>query len=175
MAGVVATVPPTEAREIIATCRAAWGRAHAHAHASQSEGGEVDESALTIYIASCEKLEELGYSVEERSTELEIMLLEDGSPYDGDALVSPADFLNPGAVPLNELAVVMDVRPVREEKVCGALVQHKPAIPAYHKRPFARIAAQQTNGREPRQTESAIAFLTRFKSGWEVPVAQRSF
>jgi hypothetical protein len=36
--------------------------------------------------------------------------------YGGDAWVSPADFLNLGAVPLNELAVVMDVRPVREEK-----------------------------------------------------------
>jgi hypothetical protein len=41
-------------------------------------------------------------------------------------MVSPADFLNLGAVPLNELAVVMDVRPVREEKVCCALVQHRP-------------------------------------------------
>jgi hypothetical protein len=65
MDGVVTTVPPTEAREIIATCRAAWGTAHA----SQSEGGEVDDSALTICIASCERLEELGYSVEERSAE----------------------------------------------------------------------------------------------------------
>jgi hypothetical protein len=27
------------------------------------------------------KLEELGYSVEERSAELEVMLVEDGSPY----------------------------------------------------------------------------------------------
>jgi hypothetical protein len=79
MPGVVATVPPTEAREVIAACRAARGTAHA----SQSEGGEVDESALTIYIVSCEKLEELGYSVEERPAELEIMLLEDDSPYDG--------------------------------------------------------------------------------------------
>jgi hypothetical protein len=122
MDGVVTAVPPTEAREIIAACRAAWGTAHA----SQSEGGEVDESALTIYIASCEKLEELGYSVEERAAELEIMLLEDGTPYDGDAMVSPAEFLGLGAVPLNELAVVMDVRPVWEEKVCCALVQHKP-------------------------------------------------
>jgi hypothetical protein len=65
----IATVPPTEAREIIATCRAAWGTVHA----SQSEGGEVDEPALTIYIASCEKLEELGYSVEGRPAELEVM------------------------------------------------------------------------------------------------------
>jgi hypothetical protein len=40
-------------------------------------GGEVDESALTIYIASCERLEELWCSVEERSAELEIMQLED--------------------------------------------------------------------------------------------------
>jgi hypothetical protein len=46
--------------------------------------------------------------------------------YDGDALVSPADFLSHGAVHLNELTVVVDVRPVREEKVCRALVQHKP-------------------------------------------------
>jgi hypothetical protein len=74
----------------------------------------VDDSALTIYVASCEKLEELGYSVEERSAELEIMLIEDDTPYDGDVMVSPADFLNLGPVPLNELAVVMDVRPVRE-------------------------------------------------------------
>jgi hypothetical protein len=51
------------------------------------------------------------------------MLLEDGTPYDGDAMVSPAEFLSLGAVPLNELTVVMDVRPVREEKVCCALVQ----------------------------------------------------
>jgi hypothetical protein len=92
MAGVVVAVPPTEAREIIATCRAAWGTAHA----SQSEGGEVDESALTIYIASCEGLEELGYYVEERPAELEIMQLEDDSPYDGDVMVSPAcRFLGP--------------------------------------------------------------------------------
>jgi hypothetical protein len=42
---------------------------------------EVDEPALTIYIASCERLEELGYSVEERPAELEIMQLEDESPY----------------------------------------------------------------------------------------------
>jgi hypothetical protein len=56
----------------------------------------VDEPALTIYIASCEKLEELGYSVEERPAELEIMLLEDGSPYDGDVLASkPCRFLEP--------------------------------------------------------------------------------
>jgi hypothetical protein len=54
----------------------------------------VDEPALTIYIASCEKLEELGYSVEERSAELEIMLMEDESPYGGDVMVTPAVFLN---------------------------------------------------------------------------------
>jgi hypothetical protein len=41
-------------------------------------------------------------------------------------VMSPADFLDLGAVPLNELAVVMDVRPVWEEKVCCALVQHRP-------------------------------------------------
>jgi hypothetical protein len=71
----------------------------------------VDESALTIYSASRERLEELGYSVEERPAELEIMLMEDESPYDGDVMVSPAAFLDLGPVPLNELAVVMDVRP----------------------------------------------------------------
>ena len=92
--GVVTTVSPTEAREIIATCRAAWGTAHA----SQSEGGGVDDSALTLYIASCERLEELGYSLEERSAELEIMLIEDDSPYDGEVMVSPAErFLEPRA------------------------------------------------------------------------------
>jgi hypothetical protein len=63
IAGAVVAVPQTEARDVIATCRAAGGAVHA----SQSEGGEVNESALTIYIASCERLEELGYSVEERS------------------------------------------------------------------------------------------------------------
>jgi hypothetical protein len=59
---------------------------------SPKQGGEVDGPALTIYMASCEKLGDLGHSVEERSAELEIMLLEDGSPYDGEVLVSPADF-----------------------------------------------------------------------------------
>ena len=39
--------------------------------------------------------------------------------------MSPAVFLDLGPVPLNELTVVMDVRPVREQKVCCALVQHK--------------------------------------------------
>ena len=71
---------PTEPREIIATCRAAssaWGTAYA----SQSEGTGVDETALVVYNASCEKLEGLGYSVEERPAELEIMLVEDGPPY----------------------------------------------------------------------------------------------
>jgi hypothetical protein len=121
IAGAALAEPQTEARDVIATCRSAWGAVHA----SQSEGGGVDEPALTIYIASCERLEELGYSVEERSAELEIMLIEDGTPYGGDVMVSPAVFLNLGPVPLNELAVVMDVRPVREQKVCCALVQHK--------------------------------------------------
>jgi hypothetical protein len=53
------------------------------------------------------------------------MQMEDDSPYDGDVMASPAVFLNLGPVPLNELAVVMDVRPVREQRVCCALVQHK--------------------------------------------------
>jgi hypothetical protein len=86
----------------------------------------VDESALTVCVASCEKLEELGYYVEERSAEVEIVLMDDESPYDGDVMVKPAAFLNLGSFPLNELSVVMDVRPVREKKVCCALVQHKP-------------------------------------------------
>jgi hypothetical protein len=121
IAGSALAEPQTGARDVIATCRSAWGTAHA----SQTDGGEVDGPALTIYIASCDKLEELGYSVEERSAELEIMLMEDGSPYDGDVMVSPAAFLNPGPVPLNDLTVVMDVRPVREQHVCCALVPHK--------------------------------------------------
>jgi hypothetical protein len=112
-AGPALAEPQPEARDVIATCRSAWGTAHA----SQSEGAEVDESALTIYIASCEQLEELGCSVEERPAELEIMLMEDEPPYDGDVMVSPAAFMNPGPVPLNELTVVMDVRPVREQHV----------------------------------------------------------
>ena len=101
-AGPALAEPQSEARDIIATCRSAWGTAHA----SQSEGAEVDESALTIYIASCEKLEELGYSVEERSAELEIMLVDDESPYDGEVMVKAAAFLDLGAIPLNELSVV---------------------------------------------------------------------
>jgi hypothetical protein len=87
----------------------------------------VDDSALTVYVASCEKLEELGYSVEERSAELEIMLIDDESPYDGESMVKAAAFLNLGAmVPLNELSVVMDVGPVREQNVCCAVARHKP-------------------------------------------------
>jgi hypothetical protein len=98
IAGAALAEPQTEARDVIATCRSAWGTVHA----SQYEGGELDAPALTIYIASCEGLEELGYSVEERSAELEIMLIEDGTPYDGDVMVSPAVFLNLGPVPLIE-------------------------------------------------------------------------
>jgi hypothetical protein len=85
----------------------------------------VDEAALAVYNASCEKLEELRYSVEERSAELEIMLVEDGPPYDGEIWVDPAAFLDLGAVCLNELTEIVDVRPVREENVCCALVLHK--------------------------------------------------
>jgi hypothetical protein len=122
IAGLALAEPQKEARDIIATCRSAWSTVSA----SQSEGAEVDESALTVCVASYEKLEELGYSVEERSADLEIMLMDDESPSDGDVVVKSAAFLNPGSVPLNELSVVMDVRPVREQKVCCALVQHKP-------------------------------------------------
>ena len=93
--------------------------------ASQSAGSEADESALTIYTVSCDKLEELGYSVEERSAELEIMLMDDEVPYDGDVQVKAAAFLNMGSTtPLNELTVVMDVSPVLEHNVCCALVPH---------------------------------------------------
>jgi hypothetical protein len=53
----------------------------------------VDDSALTIYAESCDKLEELGCSVEERSAELEIMLMDDETPYDGEVLVKAAAFL----------------------------------------------------------------------------------
>ena len=86
----------------------------------------MDETAIAICNASCKKLEELGYSVEERTTELEIMLVEDGSPYDGEIWVDPAAaFLNLGAACLNELTEIADVRPVREENACCALVPHK--------------------------------------------------
>ena len=102
IAGPALAEPQSEARDITATCRSARGTAHA----SQSGGAEADESALTVYVASCEKLEELGYSVEERSAELDIMLMEDESPYDGDVMVKAAAFLDLGApVPLNELSV----------------------------------------------------------------------
>jgi hypothetical protein len=56
------------------------------------------------------------------------MQMEADSPYDGDVLVSPAVFLDLGPVPLNELAVIMDVRPVREQKVCCAF-SYSPASP----------------------------------------------
>ena len=102
VAGPALAEPQPEARDIIATCRSAWSTVHA----SQSRGAEVDDSALTVYVASCEKLEELGYSVEGRPAELEIMLMEDESPYDGDVMVKAAAFLDLGApVPLNELSV----------------------------------------------------------------------
>jgi hypothetical protein len=88
--GPVLAEPQSEARDIIATCRSAWSTVHA----SQSGETEVDDSALTIYVASCEKLEELGYSalrsVEERSAELEIMLMDDETPYGGEVLVKAA-------------------------------------------------------------------------------------
>jgi hypothetical protein len=83
----------------------------------------------TVYAASCDKLEEeLGYSVEGRSAELEIMLVDDETPYGGEVMVKAAAFLNMGApmTPLNELAVVMGVGPVRKQNVCCAMVQHKP-------------------------------------------------
>jgi hypothetical protein len=108
VAGPALAVSQPEDRDLIATCRSAWSSVHA----SQSAGTEAGESALTIYTVSCDKLEELGYSVEERSAELEIMLMDDEVPYDGDVQVKAAAFLNMGsATPLNELAVVMDVSP----------------------------------------------------------------
>jgi hypothetical protein len=56
----------------------------------------VDETALVVYNTACDKLEELGYSVEERSAELDIVLVEDGSPYDGNFWVARAcSFLGP--------------------------------------------------------------------------------
>ena len=114
--------PQSEARDIIATCRSAWSSVHA----SQSAGSEADESALTIYTVSCDKLEELGYSVEERSAELEIQLVDDDEPYDGNVQVKGAAFLNLGSTfSLNELSVIMDVGPVLDQHVCCAIVQHK--------------------------------------------------
>jgi hypothetical protein len=41
----------------------------------------VDEAALVVYNTATDKLEELGYSVEERAAELDIMPVEDGPPY----------------------------------------------------------------------------------------------
>jgi hypothetical protein len=121
VAGPALAVPQPEVRDIIAACRSAW----IAVHASQSGETEVDDSALTIYTVSRDKLEELGYSVEERSAELEIMLMDDETPYDGEVQVRAAAFLNMGAAtPLNELAVVMDVGPVLEQNVCCALVPH---------------------------------------------------
>jgi hypothetical protein len=114
--------PQSEARDTIATCRSAWSSVHA----SQSAGTEADESALTIYTVSCDKLEELGYSVEERSAELEIQLVDDDEPYDGNVQVKGAAFLNLGSTfSLDELSVIMDVGPVLDHHVCCALVQHK--------------------------------------------------
>ena len=123
--GVIAdsalAVSHSEASDVIVACRSAWSSVHA----SQASGSAVDDSALTIYTASCDKLEELGYSVEERSAELEIMLMDDEAPYGGDVQVKAAAFLNMGATtPLNELTVVMDVSPVLGHNVCCALVPH---------------------------------------------------
>jgi hypothetical protein len=67
----------------------------------------------------------IAYSVEERSAELKVMLVEDETPYDGEVWIGPAAFLGLGAARLNELTEIVDVRPVREENVCGALVPHK--------------------------------------------------
>jgi hypothetical protein len=67
----------SEARKIIATCREAWGTVHS----TQSTSGGVDEAALVVYNTATDKLEELGYSVEERAAELDIMPVEDGPPY----------------------------------------------------------------------------------------------
>jgi hypothetical protein len=121
VAGPALAVPQPEARDSIATCRSA----RSSVHASQSAGSEADESALTICTVSCDKLEELGYSVEERSAELEIMLMDDEAPYGDDVQVEAAAFLSMGATtPLNELTVVMDVSPVlgrtpRRTSECG--------------------------------------------------------
>jgi hypothetical protein len=73
------------AREIIATCRAARKTVHA---ASPLETG-VDEAALVVYNTAYDKLEELGYSVEVRPAELDIVLIEDGSRCDGGLWVEP--------------------------------------------------------------------------------------
>jgi hypothetical protein len=54
------------------------------------------------------------------------MLVEGESPYNGEITgLGPAAFLNIGPVRLNELTEIMDVRPVRDENACCALVQHK--------------------------------------------------
>jgi hypothetical protein len=90
VAGPALAEPQMEARDIIATCRSAWSTVSA----GQSEGAEVDESALTVYVASREKLEELGYSVEERSAELEIVLDDDESPYGWIGQQSSSDFFD---------------------------------------------------------------------------------
>jgi hypothetical protein len=47
------------------------------------------------------------------------------SPCDGEIWVDPAAFLDLGAARLNELTEIVDVRPVRGENVCCALVPHK--------------------------------------------------
>ena len=91
--------------------------------------GVADGAALVVYNTATDKLEELGYSVEERAAELDIMLVEDESPYDPygpDHWVEPASFLNRSAVRLNELLTeIVDVNPLRGMNVCCALVPHK--------------------------------------------------
>jgi hypothetical protein len=67
----------------------------------------VDEGGCShgLYHILCDKPEELGYSIEERPAELDIMPVEDGPPYDGNFWFEPAAFmgLGLGGVRLNEL------------------------------------------------------------------------
>jgi hypothetical protein len=64
-------------RDLIATCRSAWSSVHA----SQSAGTEADESALTIYTVSCDKLEDLNACSAMLTTPL--------GPHSADLLVLP--------------------------------------------------------------------------------------
>jgi hypothetical protein len=60
-------------------------------------------------------------------------------------------------------------------------MQHLPYLRTIKGHLRAYMAAQRTNGKNPRQTESAIAFTTQFKSAIafptrkKVPTAQRIF
>jgi hypothetical protein len=103
---------PTGPREIIATCRAAWGIAYA----SQSEGTGVDEAALLHSRSTMHLVKSLRGllgipSRNDRRNWRSCSWKTGLHIYDGEIWVDPAAFLDLGAASLNELTEIVDVRP----------------------------------------------------------------